>query len=129
MDEAFAVALGEIRAVLEHVAAFRIREAAHVLAFEIGPHAVHQHFCLRVLDHEVATGAVVAHRAQVGHRRALRVGERHRAGRDEAVIAIQYAVGHAHYAFQLGLTIGDHRVARFERAPQADRQNSHAHYR
>jgi len=74
MDEAFAVTLREIDAFLEHEVARRVLEPAHVLAFQIGTHAMHQHFRMRVLDHQIAACAVVVHHPQIGQRVALGVG-------------------------------------------------------
>ncbi len=77
---------------------------------------MHQHDRLRI-HHEQITGFAVTHRRETGERFALRVGLAHLAVLRQAVIPIDDALRRLDEIHHAGLALGEHRAARFDRAP------------
>jgi len=124
----FAAAVGEIDGVAEHVATLRIGEAAHILAVEIGPHAMHQDFGMRVNDDKIAARSVIVHHAQIVQGITLSLVQRHFAGARQRLIVFYDAIGHADDIFQFSPATVEHALPGLIRAPAGDCENPDAHH-
>ncbi|EDT40958.1 hypothetical protein BamMEX5DRAFT_3250 [Burkholderia ambifaria MEX-5] len=124
LDEALAAfRVAGLHDLDEQVLAVRVREIRHVLAVEFGLDRMHHDHRLRVVDRDVAVGAV-AHRGDRLERLLLRVGFRQRILLRQLVVMVGDARGLCDERRQLVAAVRDHRRACLPRADAGDHEQA-----